>query len=187
LDLEGKQNALITRLAKAHADVVVVLQTGCPVTMPWLGQVAAVMCAWFPASGGADAIAGILFGRVNPSGRLPITFPQTVDHLPRPAHTDPETTTSNPCGEIVQLYMARLGPDGYPKRLAAFFRVALKPGERKKIRLRAEPRIIARFHAGVKRFVIEDADYVVSIGHHSRDEAWQQTVRIGASTESSLV
>jgi beta-glucosidase len=53
--------------------------------MPWLGKVGAVLEAWYPGNRGAGAIARILFGAVNPSGRLPITSPQSESQLPRPA------------------------------------------------------------------------------------------------------
>ena len=52
--------------------------------MPWLDKVGAVLEAWYPGNRGANAIASVLFGAVNPSGRLPITFPQSESQLPRP-------------------------------------------------------------------------------------------------------
>jgi beta-glucosidase len=63
---------------------VVVLETGGAVLMPWRDKVAAVLEAWYPGQGGADAIADVLFGDVNPSGRLPVTFPAAVADLPNP-------------------------------------------------------------------------------------------------------
>jgi len=62
----------------------VVLETGSAVTMPWLDKVSGVLEAWFAGSKGADAVANILFGVVNPSGKLPITFPASVSDLPHP-------------------------------------------------------------------------------------------------------
>jgi len=82
--LPGDQDALIAAVAAANPRIVVVLETGNPVTMPWLSKVGAVLEAWYPGNRGAAAIARILFGKVDPSGRLPITFPQSVDQLPRP-------------------------------------------------------------------------------------------------------
>jgi beta-glucosidase len=58
------------------------LETGGPVLMPWANHVAAILQAWYPGSGGADAIADILFGADNPSGRLPVTFPASERDLP---------------------------------------------------------------------------------------------------------
>ncbi len=85
LSLPGDQDALIAAVAAANPHTVVVLETGDPVVMPWLSQVGAVLEAWYPGQSGAKALARILFGKVNPSGRLPITFPQSVEQLPRPA------------------------------------------------------------------------------------------------------
>lgn len=96
LALPGEQDDLIDALADVNPATVVVVQTGGAVTMPWRDKVAAILVAWYPGSGGGPALAGVLFGRVNPSGRLPLTFPAHADQLPRPLQIDPETTTSNP-------------------------------------------------------------------------------------------
>ena len=85
LSLPDKQDALIAAVAAANARTVVVLETGGPVTMPWLPKVPAVLEAWYPGSEGGEAIAGVLFGEVNPSGHLPATFPASESQLPRPA------------------------------------------------------------------------------------------------------
>lgn len=85
LSLPNDQDALIARIAAANPHTAVVLQTGNPVGMPWLGSVSAVLEAWYPGQRGGDAIAAILTGKVAPSGRLPITFPRSVDQLPRKA------------------------------------------------------------------------------------------------------
>ena len=84
LTLPDDQDALIAAVAAANPRTVVVLQTGGPVLMPWLDHVQAVLEAWYPGSAGGEAIANILFGRVNPSGHLPVTFPRGEDQLPRP-------------------------------------------------------------------------------------------------------
>ena len=84
LTLPNGQDALIAAVAAANPKTVVVLETGGPILMPWLGKVGAVVEAWYPGAKGGDAIADILFGDVNPSGRLPVTFPATTAQLPRP-------------------------------------------------------------------------------------------------------
>jgi beta-glucosidase len=84
LNLPAGQDALIAAVAAANPHTIVVLETGGPVLMPWLDKTAAVLEAWYPGIKGADAIADILFGDVNPSGRLPITFPASLEQLPRP-------------------------------------------------------------------------------------------------------
>lgn len=85
LSLPQGQDALIAAVAKANPNTIVVLQTGGPVLMPWLAETAAVIEAWYPGARGGEAIASVLFGAINPSGRLPITFPASIDQLPRPA------------------------------------------------------------------------------------------------------
>lgn len=84
LSLPGHQNDLIAAVAAANSRTIVVLETGGPVTMPWLGRVPAVLEAWYPGIRGGQAIAAILFGRVNPSGKLPVTFPRAEADLPQP-------------------------------------------------------------------------------------------------------
>jgi len=85
LTLSDNQDALISRVAAANPRTVVVLETGGPVLTPWADQVGAIVAAWYPGSAGGQAIADILFGRVNPSGHLPVTFPRSLDQLPRPS------------------------------------------------------------------------------------------------------
>ncbi|WCT79580.1 beta-glucosidase family protein [Novosphingobium humi] len=82
--LPNGQDALIAAVAAANPHTIVVLETGNPVDMPWLDKVPAVIEAWYGGSRGGDAIASVLFGETNPSGRLPITFPARAAQLPRP-------------------------------------------------------------------------------------------------------
>ncbi|HVW72165.1 MAG TPA: beta-glucosidase [Rhizomicrobium sp.] len=84
LSLPGNQDALIAAVAAANPRTVVVLETGGPVVMPWADKPAAILEAWYPGIKGGQAIADVLFGDVNPSGRLPITFPVSLDQTPRP-------------------------------------------------------------------------------------------------------
>lgn len=82
LTLPGDQDELIEAVAAANPHTIVVLETGGPVLMPWLSQVAGVLEAWYPGSGGGVAIAKVLLGAVDPSGHLPVTFPASLDQLP---------------------------------------------------------------------------------------------------------
>jgi beta-glucosidase len=84
MHLDEDQDVLIAALARVNARTMVVLETGGPVLMPWIDKVAAVLEAWYPGSSGAEAIARVLTGEVNPSGRLPVTFPHSLEQLPRP-------------------------------------------------------------------------------------------------------
>ncbi|MBI1250493.1 MAG: glycosyl hydrolase [Alphaproteobacteria bacterium] len=84
LSLSDNQDALIAAVAAANRNTVVVLITGGAVTMPWRDQVNAILAAWYPGARGAEAIAAILFGRAEPSGRLPLTFPASEADLPNP-------------------------------------------------------------------------------------------------------
>ena len=88
LALPDNQDALIDAVAAANTHSVVVLENGGPVKMPWLSKVDAVVEAWFPGARGGEAIAGVLTGKINPSGRLPVTFPQDEQQLPRPQITN---------------------------------------------------------------------------------------------------
>jgi beta-glucosidase len=83
LDLPGNQNDLIAAVSAANPHTVVVIESGTAVKMPWLAQTAAVLEAWYPGSRGELAITNVLFGDVNPSGKLPMTFPLSEADLPR--------------------------------------------------------------------------------------------------------
>ena len=85
LRLPYGQDALIEAVAAAQPKTAVVLETGGPVLMPWADRVPAIVEAWYPGQRGGEAIANVLFGKVNPSGRLPITFPASADQPPRPS------------------------------------------------------------------------------------------------------
>ena len=78
----GDQDALISEVATANERTVVVLETGGPVLTPWRDEVAAIVEAWYPGAGGGPAIARVLFGDVDPGGRLPATFPQGEEQYP---------------------------------------------------------------------------------------------------------
>ncbi|MDK6076445.1 beta-glucosidase family protein [Massilia varians] len=209
LALPSGQEDLITSVAGANARTVVVLQTGGPVTMPWLARVPAVLEAWYPGTSGGEAIANVLFGAVNPSGHLPATFPQSEQQLPRPKlDGDPKnpelqfavdyhegaavgykwfdlkghkplfpfghglsyttfaysglsgqvkdgrlhvrfkvTNTGNVAGkDVPQVYAAPMSTKWEaPKRLAAWSKVALQPGETKEVEVAVEPRVLAMF------------------------------------------
>jgi len=84
LTLPGGQDALIAAVAAANPHTVVVLETGNPVTMPWLRETGAVVEAWYAGERGGDAIANVLFGYVDAAGRLPITFPAAQAQLVHP-------------------------------------------------------------------------------------------------------
>jgi beta-glucosidase len=84
LSLPDKQDALVRAVAAANPRTIVVLETGSTISMPWLNELKAVLAAWYPGIGGAQAISNILFGDVNPSGKLPITFAKSEMDLPHP-------------------------------------------------------------------------------------------------------
>ena len=84
LSLPDNQDALIDQVASANPHTIVVVESGTAVTMPWLDKVSGVLEAWYAGSKGADAVANILFGDVNPSAKLPMTFPKSEADLPHP-------------------------------------------------------------------------------------------------------
>ena len=78
------QDAVIDAVGSANPNTIVVLETGNPASMPWRDKVKGIVQAWFPGQAGGRAIAEILTGKVNPSGRLPLTFPADLAQTPRP-------------------------------------------------------------------------------------------------------
>ena len=243
LSLGDGQDDLISAVTKANSKTVVVLQTGNPVAMPWLADVGAVVEAWFPGSQGGAAITNVLTGRVNPSGKLPMTFPATEAQLPRPkidgtgmptvpffgvfqpfsaryaegadvgyrwlARTNAKPLFPFGYGlsythfayaklvvvpakaltvsvevanagardgvEIAQLYVT---PPGATPRLAGWARVPLKAGERKTVRIVAEPRTYSQY--GDKGWTLLKGDYAITVGGSSADLPLATTARLGA-------
>jgi beta-glucosidase len=236
LSLPAGQDELIRKVAAANPRTVVVLQTGGAVLTPWAPQVGAILEAWYPGNRGAEAIANILFGRVNPSGRLPISFPRAEAELPRPhppeSQADPTKPESAPAHppvvklseglavgyrwyesrgkepayefgfglsfttfaysnlavnpdlsvtfdlantgkregvEVAQLYLEFPPSAGEPsKRLAGWARVALAPGERRRVSIAADPYALAVWNAGDNAWQPPSGRYRVHVGASSR-------------------
>ncbi|ESQ88651.1 hypothetical protein ABENE_15530 [Asticcacaulis benevestitus DSM 16100 = ATCC BAA-896] len=84
LSLPGNQDGLIKAIATANKHTVVVLETGGPITMPWLDLVGGVIQAWYPGARGGEAMARLMTGKVNFSAKLPISFPRSIADLPNP-------------------------------------------------------------------------------------------------------
>jgi beta-glucosidase len=102
LSLPGGQDALIAAVTAANPNTIVVLETGGPVLMPWADKTAAILEAWYPGARGGQAIASVLYGDTNPSGRLPVTFPASAAQLAHPALPGYGTVTSD--------FLGRPGP-----------------------------------------------------------------------------
>src|ERR1700680_4788891 len=95
LSLPHHQDDLIAKVAAANPRTVIVIESGGPVTMPWVDQVSAILEAWFAGSARADAVANVIFGEVNPSAKLPITFPKSEADLPHPTIVKPPKATTD--------------------------------------------------------------------------------------------
>ena len=84
LTLPSGQDAVVAAVAAVNPNTIVVLETGNPIAMPWRDHVKGIVAAWYPGQAGAQAIAEVLTGKINPSGHLPVSFPVSVADLPRP-------------------------------------------------------------------------------------------------------
>jgi beta-glucosidase len=242
LNLPGEQDKLVEAVTRANPRTVVVLETGGPVLMPWLEKAGAVLEAWYPGQMGGEAIAAILSGAANPSGRLPVTFPVSEDQLPHPKiRGDPSGAPSGPVGRgghygamftavysegaavgykwffdrgqqplfpfgfglsystfalselaanvsgqtvtaratvrnsgkragtaIPQFYLT--GPNGANilLRLVGWDRVDLEPGEHREVAVSIDPRLLATFDQGARRWRIRAGAYQVIAGFDSQ-------------------
>ncbi len=241
LSLPNNQDALIQAVAAANPHTIVVLETGGPVSMPWIDSVSGVLASWYPGIGGGEAIADILFGVVNPSAKLPATFARTDADLPLPQipgmikenaavedmKTDPHhefemsypegvavgyrwfelkqrkplfafghglsytkfsysglkidsatrtvhfqlTNTGKIVGtEVAQVYVTLPGSSGEPfKRLAAWERVSLQPGESKAITMTLNPTYLSIFDPAADSWKLLPGVYKIAIGTASDD------------------
>src|ERR1700728_3266510 len=100
LTLPHDQDAVIAAVAAANPHTIVVLETGNPVTMPWVSAPAAILEAWFGGNDGAEALGNVLFGSVNPTGKLPNTFPKSEADLPHPTLTMPPPESEHFSGPV---------------------------------------------------------------------------------------
>ncbi len=89
LALPDAQDALVEQVAAANPHTIVVIESGGSVLTPWAGRAAAVLEAWYPGIRGGQAIANVLFGKVNPSAKLAVTFPASDSELPHAAIPGP--------------------------------------------------------------------------------------------------
>jgi beta-glucosidase len=99
LTLPEHQDELIAKVAAANPHTVVVLETGGPATMPWAQQVSGILETWYAGSRGADAVANVLFGEVNPSAKLPVTFPLKDSDIPHPNLVKPPAASTTKDGD----------------------------------------------------------------------------------------
>jgi beta-glucosidase len=254
LALPNRQDELVTAVAAANARTLVVLETGGPVTMPWIDHVPAVLEAWYPGIRGGEAIANVLFGTVNPSAKLPATFPKTEQDLPHPvlpgsdmkpemrpfpgapsgapkiaqlppfdidyseglkvgykwfdaenkqplfafghglsyttfAYSDLKlgagevtftlkNTGQRAGAEATQVYVG-LPADARepPKRLVAWEKVSLAPGETKTVTLTLDPRLLSVFNVEKDGWELVPGDYKVFVGGSSRETPLTDSIR----------
>ncbi len=250
LSLPGDQDALVEAVAAANPNTIVVLETGGPVSMPWAQHVKGVIEMWYPGIGGAQALANILFGDVNPSGKLPVTFARseadlphpivpgldhagkvvsddqhhevkpfdlkytegakvgykwfdatnkeplfpfgfglsyttyaysglTVDPAQRTVHFTVRNTGSCEGTEIAQVYVAlpAAAKEDY-KRMVAWQRVKLAPGESKEVTLKLDPLYLSVFNTDSNAWQLLPGDYTVMAGASSREIPLKATLHI---------
>jgi beta-glucosidase len=254
LALGDGQDELIAHVAAANPKTVVVLETGNPVLMPWRDTVGGIVEAWYSGQKGGDAIADVLTGTVNPTGRLPITFPAGIDQLPNPKiagadipvapqqalsagmapvemaafplrypegadvgyrwydahHQDPlfpfgfglsythfrisglvvtgggspkasftVTNVGTRAGtDIPQVYMRSAGA----KRLVGWQKLALAPGESRRVTIESELRIIAHWDGAKHAYGIKPGRYIFEVGESAADVAASAPVTLAAQT-----
>ncbi|MEO6014985.1 MAG: glycoside hydrolase family 3 C-terminal domain-containing protein [Devosia sp.] len=247
IELPGRQNELVGAVAAANPNTIVVLQTGGPVEMPWIDEVAAVIQAWYPGQEAGNAIADVLVGAAEPGGRLPQSFPIRWNDNPTHSqdreiypglngkvryeegvfigyrHYDRQgiaplfpfgfglsyssfelsdlavddsrfesdgtvsvwvsvTNIGNrPGSEVVQLYV---GDDASSvprpvKELKAFAKVALAPGEIRRLKLDLTDRDFAFYSVAARHWVVEPGGFTLMVGVSATD------IRLTAQLERS--
>jgi beta-glucosidase len=138
IGLTGQQDALIQAVAAANPRTVVVLNCGSPVAMPWSGQVAAILEAYYPGQENGNAVANVLLGDANPSGKLTVTFPHKIEDTPAYTNFGPGREVNYGEGIFVgyrhydQRHVAPLFPFGHGLSYTTFeygdLNVNLQPG-----------------------------------------------------------
>jgi beta-glucosidase len=249
LSLPNDQDALVEAVAAANPNTIVVLETGGPVSMPWIQHVKGVVEIWYPGIGGAQALANILFGEVNPSAKLPVTFAKddaqlphpivpglegvtakapnrehkvqpfdlnytegakvgykwfeatnkqplfpfgfglsyttyaysglTVDDATRTVHFTVRNTGQHEGTEIAQVYVAlpSAAKENY-KRLSAWQRVKLAPGESRQVTLTLQPLSLTVFNTDQNGWQLLPGDYNVMAGPSSSETPLKATLHV---------
>ncbi|MCU1251566.1 MAG: glycoside hydrolase family 3 domain protein [Edaphobacter sp.] len=249
LSLPKNQDALVEAVASANPNTIVVLETGGPVSMPWIQHVKGVLEIWYPGIGGAQALANILFGEVNPSAKLPVTFAKddaqlphpvvsglegvpasapsrehkvkpfdltytegakvgykwfeatkaqplfpfgfglsyttyaysglTVDDANRTVHFTVRNTGACEGTEIAEVYVAlpSAAKENY-KRLAAWQRVKLAPGQSREVTLPLHPLTLTVFNTDQNGWQLLPGDYNVTAGPSSSDTPLKATLHV---------
>lgn len=127
LTLPDGQDELVARVAAANSRTIVVVESGGPALMPWAGRVGAILEAWYPGIRGGQAIANLLFGRVNPSAKLAVTFPKSEADLPHPELRVPPGGIPSPMQAIMN------PPPPFPVRYDEGLKVGYKWFDAEKI------------------------------------------------------
>jgi len=245
LTLPGDQDKLVSAVAAANPHTIVVLETGGPAAMPWIDQVSGAIEVWYPGIRGQVALANILFGDVNPTGKLPVSFARNDGDLPHakipgmdqiPAQPDRRfrmapfdvdyseglkvgykwfdaekkdplfafghglsytaytysglkagmdsvTFTVRNIGkragaEIAQVYAGLpAAANEPPKRLVAWERIPLAPGESKTVTLAIDPKFLSIFNEEKDAWELIAGEYRVFVGGSSRSTPLTATVK----------
>jgi beta-glucosidase len=255
LSLPDHQDELVKQVAAANPHTIVVLENGDPVLMPWLNSVKAILESWYPGQRGGEAIANILFGDVNPSGKLPISFPKSEsdlphltipapppskqpaneDLLPTPIFIDANYTEGLKVGyrwydaqnkdplfsfgfglsytsfsysqlkvtpgkpvqgsfvvkntgpragaEVAEVYLGLpASANEPPKRLVAWEKVQLDPGQSRTVTVSLEPQFMSIFNVEKDAWDLLPGDYLVFAGGSSRHTPLTATLHISAES-----
>lgn len=246
LTLPGDQDMLVRAVAAANAHTVVVLETGGPAAMPWIGEVSAAIEIWYPGIRGDVALANVLFGDVNPTGKLPVSFAKSDADLPHSqiagllsapssgvsgrgpmapfdidyteglkvgykwfdaenkeplfafgyglsytmyaysnlkANIGKVTFTVRNTGqrtgaEIAQVYAGLpASAQEPPRRLVAWDKIQLAPGESKTVTLGIEPKFLSIFNEQIDAWELLPGEYQFFVGGSSRATQLTATVR----------
>ena len=86
MKLTGDQDKLIESILNVNNNTIVIMNTGSPVEMPWVSDCSTLLQVWLPGQEGGNAVSNVLFGNVNPSGKLPVTFPRVLEENPSYAY-----------------------------------------------------------------------------------------------------
>jgi beta-glucosidase len=127
LGFMGRQQELLEAVVATGTPVVLVVVSGRPLALPWAAEhCAAILLAWVPGDAGPDAIAGVLTGAVNPSGKLPVSMPRDVGQLPLSYRHHPTGGRSHPKGDYVDSPVSPLWPFGFGRSYTTFAIEALR-------------------------------------------------------------
>ncbi|KAJ7241955.1 glycoside hydrolase family 3 protein [Mycena haematopus] len=196
MDLPLLMNPLVSAVLRANPNTVVVNQSGTPVAMPWIDEASTVLQAFYGGNELGNGLADVLWGKVNPSAKISLTFPKRLEDTPsylsfgdkgqehgKIQYNEVQNTSNVPGREVAQVYISdpQSSLPRPAKELKAFVKVALKGGETQSVKVDLNREALGFYDDKQMHWVAEKGRFEVLVGASSADVRLNKEVALGAT------